>query len=89
MPTFKPAFLAVKAKLKATDDLPTPPLPEATATKYFTPFIFGFGVFFSKWNDIIAGKSVQFFQAFFIAFSQSLPTLEKFLGILKIKVMLF
>ncbi|CAB5139956.1 unannotated protein [freshwater metagenome] len=29
MPTFKPRFAAATAKLTVTEDLPTPPLPDA------------------------------------------------------------
>src|SRR6516165_7281696 len=36
-PTARPLALSPKARLAATVDLPTPPLPEATATIAFTP----------------------------------------------------
>ena len=36
-PTFKPSLARPTARLQATVDLPTPPLPEATATMCLTP----------------------------------------------------
>ena len=36
MPTLAPDWLRATARLTANVDLPTPPLPEATATRFFT-----------------------------------------------------
>ena len=37
MPTFAPSRASASARLTAVVDLPTPPLPDATATMFFTP----------------------------------------------------
>ena len=40
-PTFSPWAWSARARLQAVVDLPTPPLPEATATMWRTPGSFG------------------------------------------------
>src|SRR5262245_10104445 len=42
-PTFLPAICSASARFAATVDLPTPPLPLATARTCFTPGRFSFG----------------------------------------------
>ena len=42
-PTFAPCAAQANAKLAAVVDLPTPPLPDATATTFLT-FVSGFSV---------------------------------------------
>jgi hypothetical protein len=39
MPTLRPSVWRPRARLQAVVDLPTPPLPEATAITFFTPGI--------------------------------------------------
>src|SRR4051812_20429108 len=53
-PTFAPVFARASARLAATVDLPTPPLPLATATTWRTP---GSSIRGGAWGGRIGGFS--------------------------------